>query len=326
MKATFAKYIITAVSTVFILTACTERINIATGQSEEMLMVYAKLSNDRSDQNIILKRTKDYFDPEFKNDFLGGAEMKVYTESGKVYNMVELDSSPGTYSPYDDEGNAIAMEIEPGEILLEMTISEEIYPATAGDYLISETVPERVTLDSVVVENTKTLGLDSYNLYIYAQDPPGEKNYYCLWLKIEYAEGEPAYYYGNSIMKYILIDDFGVDGEYMEKRSIATYPSGKYNTSGTNMYSGIPYLSPSDRITVTMGSISEGYYKFLSQCQSVKNGTNPFFGGPLSNIYSNIPGGAGYFTGYCTSSATTVVPAAVNNCGDRPIKLFCTEI
>jgi len=68
-------------------------------------------------------------------------------------------------------------------------------------------------------------------------------------------------------------------------------------------------VAPGDSIRLQVMNIEKGYYQFIRECTSEMYGENPFFGGPPSNITTNISNGAvGFFTGYCTKELTTVVP------------------
>lgn len=300
MKAILAKYVITAASLVFLFAACTERIDIDTGSIESKVVVYGTLVDTEGYQSIVVRSTKDYFNDDFHGDYLAGADIKIYTASGKMYELVEYPNANGFYS------SGMKMSIEPGELLLEMTIDEETHPEGAGYYLVSETVPHPVQLDSMTIERSKLMGVEVFNLSIYAQDPPDEENYYLFSALVRDSLGAITYS-STAITSYTLMDDSGFDGMYLDKMQVLTFISAKYKGSGSSG-GGVIYVSPGDEVTLQMSSISEGYYKFLTECQSVKNGTNPFFGGPPSNIHTNIPGGAGYFTGYCPTTATAIVP------------------
>jgi len=299
-KAIYIIIVVVATAIAWSLSSCTERIDIDTGENESAVVVYGTLADAPTYQTIVIRSTKNYFDPDYHGDYLSGVEVKVYTASGKVYPMVEYPNVTGFYTSEE------RMSVEPGELLLEMTIDKETLPSSNGYYLISETVPQPVKLDSIKIEASKLMGIEIYNLYIYAQDPPGEDNYYFFSTTVRDSEGAITYSSG-AITSYVLLDDSGFDGEYLDHHHVTTFISGKYS-NGNSSGSGTIYVSPGDEVTFQMSSISEGYYRFLSECQDAKNGTNPFFGGPPSNIYSNIPGGAGYFTGYCPTSAVTTVP------------------
>ena len=68
-------------------------------------------------------------------------------------------------------------------------------------------------------------------------------------------------------------------------------------------------VSPGDRIRLQVLNIEEGYYKFINECASEMRGENPLFGGPPSNISTNITNrAAGYFTAYRICEITGIVP------------------
>jgi hypothetical protein len=68
------------------------------------------------------------------------------------------------------------------------------------------------------------------------------------------------------------------------------------------------YLAVGDTVAFSLFHIERGYYDFIGQCQDEMSGENPFFGGPASNIVTNISnGGFGYFTAYAGCAAETTV-------------------
>ena len=62
-------------------------------------------------------------------------------------------------------------------------------------------------------------------------------------------------------------------------------------------------------ITVEVNRIDKGYYDFISQCKSSRDGETPFFGGPPANIVTNFsPGAVGYFSAYSPARKSIIVP------------------
>jgi len=58
-----------------------------------------------------------------------------------------------------------------------------------------------------------------------------------------------------------------------------------------------------------MLNIERAYFDFISDCSRERRGENPFFGGPPSNISTNLSAGAvGCFTSFCIEEQKTVVP------------------
>jgi hypothetical protein len=69
------------------------------------------------------------------------------------------------------------------------------------------------------------------------------------------------------------------------------------------------FLSSGDEVIVEYNRVEKGYYNFIEQAQHVKNGENPMFGGPPSNIQGNISNGAvGYFAAYSPARLKAVAP------------------
>jgi len=76
-----------------------------------------------------------------------------------------------------------------------------------------------------------------------------------------------------------------------------------------NMDSYYDYVKQGDKITLCISLIEKGYHDFLLQCQSERRGENPFFGGPASNITTNITnGGVGYFAAFSTTRLDAYIP------------------
>ncbi|MCE5225970.1 MAG: hypothetical protein LLG05_08925, partial [Porphyromonadaceae bacterium] len=69
------------------------------------------------------------------------------------------------------------------------------------------------------------------------------------------------------------------------------------------------FVESGDKITIEISRVEKGYYDFIMQCQQGIDGENPFFGGPPSNIDTNITMGAvGYFSSFSPTKFTVTVP------------------
>jgi len=289
--------------------ACTEGIIIDTWVEEETIIINSVLTDTpiypagaNDDFRMPVYYSSGYFTPDYFDNKITGADIKISSSFGNSYKLKEI--SEGWYFHNNESGESGGIYVSPGEtVTLDFFVDEGINPVY-GNFSVSETVPEPVKLDSISIEPAKILGMNTYNVGIYAQDPPGEDNYYLFLITVKDSFGNIKYH-TDRITSYILLDDSVSDGRYFDNMVINTSLSSAHNDGSS---SGIIYLAPGDEVIVYMCSITNGYYRFLTQCQSAKNGTNPFFGGPPSNIFSNIPGGAGYFTGYCHTTAGAVVP------------------
>jgi hypothetical protein len=140
-------------------------------------------------------------------------------------------------------------------------------------------------------------------LRIYAQEEPG-----------------PDYYYARAIIndtlstsrlsRAIVVSDYGIDGQYWDG-----LPLMQFEDSENEFFGGreeqyrYNIVTSGDKITFCISLIEKGFCDFVEQAQRERRGENPFFGGPASNITTNISnGGVGYFTSFCTTKMDVVVP------------------
>jgi hypothetical protein len=146
------------------------------------------------------------------------------------------------------------------------------------------------------------MGFLHYSLNIYAQEPFETENYYLFNFFINDTISN------NKVSDFIISDDLMYNGIYLNGISLRYFnDASDFEASGNDW--DIYLVSPGDRIRVQMLNIEKGYYNFIRECMMEKYGENPFFGGPPSNIHTNIPKGAvGYFTSYCIREKETVVP------------------
>jgi hypothetical protein len=149
------------------------------------------------------------------------------------------------------------------------------------------------------------MGYRHFSLNIYAQDPPEVPNYYLFKFFINDSISN------DKVSKFIITGDEFFNGEYLKGVSIFYFEDltdekvVKKNEGNDDVY----MASPGDRIRLQTMNIEEGYFQFIDQCMSEMHGENPMFGGPPSNIITNISnGGAGFFTGYCIHEIKTVIP------------------
>jgi hypothetical protein len=145
------------------------------------------------------------------------------------------------------------------------------------------------------------MGYKHYALNVYAQEEEGP-DYYCARTIINDTLTTLR------ISRYTVFSDFGVDGRYIDGLPIIQLEDYENPQFGEiNAYYN--YVKPGDKVTFCISRIERGYFDFIQQCQSERRGENPFFGGPASNIATNISnGGVGYFTAFSTTKSDAYVP------------------
>jgi hypothetical protein len=257
-----------------------------TNDSPPVIVIYGRLTDDFKYQEVNVSRSSPYFDDE-PNKGISEAVVTIQSSNNNYYHFTEADTIPGLYR------SDIKFSAQGG---VSYFLSVEVDfngDGVTEKYEASTTVLPRITIDSLSLESIKMFGHHNYILFMHFQDSP-EENYYffnvahndsLLTAKLsDYGISDNTMFKGQYVKGQLyLFDDISnkeKDSEESRKRSV--------------------YLQDGDRITAEGGLIPKGFFDFISQCQKEQRGENPMFGGPASNILTNISnGGVGYFTGYC---------------------------
>lgn len=280
----------------FILFSCTAPIEIDTGNSEPVIVINGTLTDEYKQQEIRISRSSPYFDDQ-PNTIVSGAIVKITTSSGNSYHLIENDSIAGLYQ------TSTKWSAQAG---VSYFLSVEIdfdSDGVADIYEASTTIIAPIQLDSIKIIPMNIMGHKNYALNVYAMDSPEHDYYLCKFLVNDTL-------ISTKISRYYTIDDIIFNGQYVNGAILRYFDNiDNRETDTDEQRKNSDYLSPGDKVELEMSRISKGYHNFINQCQKEMNGENPFFGGPASNITTNINnGGVGYFAGYCIMKANTVVP------------------
>jgi hypothetical protein len=283
-----------------LLASCVEPFDIITDSSPPVIVIYGYLTDEPAFHTVKVSASSPYFDTAL-NRSISGARVKITSSNNDVFRFMESDTVPGLYL------TTVRMRGVPG-----VTYSLSVETDFDGDgiretYSASSTMPDAAKVDSIEIKSMELMGYKFYNLGIFAQDPPSEDFYLG-----KYWINDSAVL--SSINRLSPIQDVAFNGQYLNGQVVQRFwdIAGKEkieNDAGDedNDRRRV-YLSPGDTVTFSLCRIEKGYFDFIVQCQSEMNGENPFFGGPASNIITNISnGGRGFFTAYSSSSAKTVV-------------------
>ena len=282
---------------ILLIFSCTAPIDINTRDSEPVVVIYGCFTNENANQKIRVMVSSPYFD-ETPNMAITDAKVTVKTSSGREYTFHG-----------DEDGYYFSnrrFSVVPGvtyyltvEVDYDHDGKNEIYEAES-------TTPPMLPADSIEIKAMSIMGYRHYALNLYMQDPPGVEN----WYLFKYMINDPLS--NDNITDYIISDDAMFDGRYMNGISI-TYFEDMTDPKVAAIHKDNPdvvVVYPGDQLRLLVSNIEKGYYEFISQCMQEKSGENPFFGGPPSNITTNLSGGAiGYFTSYCIFETETVFPA-----------------
>jgi len=267
--------------------SCTAPIDISTRDGEPALVIYGYLTDESKNQNIRLSRSSPYFQEE-ENPVVTDAKVRVTASNGKEYTFVH--DKDGYY--VSQRRFAAAPDVT---YRLSIEVNKDIYE-------VETTTLPKLPVDSITITKLNIMGFLHYSLNIHFQEPAETENYYLFKFFINDSISN------EKITDLILSDDEMFNGEYLDGVSVMYFNSAA-DFEDTDDDWGMYLVSPGDRIRLQVLNIEKGYYQFLRDCRTEKRGENPFFGGPPSNIYTNLPKGAvGYFTSFCITEKSIVIP------------------
>ncbi|MDR1881019.1 MAG: DUF4249 domain-containing protein [Tannerellaceae bacterium] len=277
-----------------LLPACTEPFDIKTADSPPVIVVYGSFTDEAAHHSIMVSSSSPYFDKR-PNQGIRGAEVWIESSAREVFAFAESDTLPGLYRMVEE---AAAVPGRSYTLTVEADFDSD---GTKERYTATSFMQRPLDVDSIEIRNVNLMGRKRYALYLYAQDPP-EENYRLATYKIN---GTAVI---DSISRLTVMADRGYNGQYMNGTPLEMFGDAAAVDEGNDENRNRIYLDIGDTVTLSLGHIEKGYYEFVNQCRNEMEGESPFFGTPASNIITNISnGGAGYFTCYPISKATTVV-------------------
>jgi hypothetical protein len=280
-----------------LLSSCVEPFDIKTDDSPPVIVIYGFLTDEPNYHSIRVSASSPYFDTSL-NKGVSGALVKISSDD-MLIDFHEIDTVPGMYVTV----NRIAGV--PGKTYSLSVETDFDNDGIRETYTATSTMLSAVEVDSVQIQSMTMMGQKFYTLNLYAQDTPDE-DYYLGRYKINDSVVL------SNINRLSPMSDAALNGQYINGLMIQGFRDESErekleSEDDENRYTRV-YLSPGDTVTFSLSRIERGYYDFIVQCQNEMNGENPFFGGPASNITTNISnGGLGYFTTYAFSTVKTIV-------------------
>jgi len=277
------------------LMSCTAPIDINTRDSEPVIVIYGCLTDEHKHQYVRVTRSSPYFEDK-ANPVVADADVYISDSEGNGYAL-----------EYGEEGyyfSKTPFAVRPG-ITYHLAVDVDFDGDGVRElYEAETTVLPAIPLDSIDVRPMTIMGYRHFSLNIYAQDPEEERNFYLFKFFVNDSISN------DRVSRFLITDDEFFNGSAIESNlyyfdDFTDERVVERNKDNDNAY----MVSPGDRILLQTISIEEGYYHFINQAASEMRGENPMFGGPPSNITTNITNGAvGFFTGYCIHESHTTVP------------------
>ena len=275
--------------------SCTERIDIKTDDAPPRLVIYGYITTDTVQHSIRITRSAGYFTTE-SPEGVSHATVIISDNDGKKIQLTENDSIPGLYQTadnvYGEEGKTYTLDIQ---LDFDGDHVSEHYQSSAYLKSINH-------IDSVGLQ-ASLLFKNMVEVLLYAQDLPGEKNYYSIFVAINDSV------VNSTINKFFVMDNALFRGQYMN--GVACY----YLNQDPNWEERNEKLRVGDKVTLNINAISKEYATFISNVQSEIRGSIPIFGGPPANVETNIRCVeqkdkifvSGFFTAYPSRYASIIV-------------------
>jgi hypothetical protein len=296
------KYLLAAFLTVALFSSCVEPFEINTNNASPVIVIYGCLTGELDYHKIKVSASSPYFATTLNRN-ISDADVKITSSDGKVFAFKEIDSVPGLYRTVDRVAGI------PGNTYSLSVATDFDNDGVKETYFATSTMPDVVEVDSIEVKNVTLMGYKFHFLNLYMQDPLSE-DYYLGQYKIN----DSAIF--SSIDQFSPMSDVGFNGQYINGQTVERFLDlseknriEEFDGNDDDDERRKPvYVTAGDVMTFSLCRIEKGYYSFISQCKKEMRGENPFFGGPPSNIVTNISnGGLGFFTTYSISTAKITV-------------------
>jgi hypothetical protein len=267
-----------------IAASCTEKINLKLDTTYTRLVVDGHITSDSMPHFITLTKTSDYFS-NVPSPRVVNATVSV-SDGTNTFPLTE--TFPGSSGVYQTDPKFAG--ISGKDYTLHITLPEAINGTT--EYTASSELIQVTKLDSIKTVFRPDFGKEGFwQVKLYAQDPPGRKNYYLLNL---YRNGK---LWSDTITKVGISDNQFFAGNYIDGIDVFFINNEhKWET-----------LYPGDTVMLELSAITKEYYEFISEVQQAGFSV-PFFSGPPANVKGNVSNeGVGFFAAYSSSFAKTIV-------------------
>jgi hypothetical protein len=278
------KQILIFLALAFFVVSCTEKINLKLDTTYTRLVVDGHIRSDTMAYSINLTKTSDYFSNS-PSPRMVNATVSL-TDGTTTFPLTE--TVPGQSGIYETDPKFA------GTIGKSYTLHISLPEVIAGttDYTASSQLIGVTKLDSIKTVFKPDMGKEGFwQVKLYAQDPPGRKNYYMINL---YRNNK---LWSDTITKVSVSDNQFFAGNYIDGINVFFINNEhKWET-----------LYPGDTVMMELSAITKEYYDFINQVQQA-GFSIPFFTGPPANVEGNVSNnGVGFFAAYSSSFAKTIV-------------------
>lgn len=275
-------YLIVAITIIISIPSCTEKIDIKIDNTDVRCVIYGEFTTDTTSHLIKISRSANYFSNK-PAEPISGATLTI-TDGTNIFPLTESVSTPGSYftssNVYGIPGKTYTLNVSNVDLLGDGIF--QTYTASSKLSPVSE-------MDSVqALYNSRWRG---WEIKAWALDPASTEDYYLFKVSVNNVLDT------DSLTNYVVAEDKFFNGS---------------QTNGITVYfiENKDKLLPNDLVSVDICGITEDYFKFISEAQTVVGPQVPMFSGPPANVRTNLSNNAiGFFAAYSKSSTSCKVKA-----------------
>lgn len=251
-----------------ILASCEKVIHLELAGSAEVIVIEAKLTDEKQTIQILVSKTSPYFSSGAGNP-VSGAVVSIRPDGGKPHYLVETE--PGVYSLDKVRAN-------PGFwYVVDVEYDSVTYSARS---FMNDPVP----IGDLGFAYFDGMGFfeNGYTVTCYIRDPGDTENYYRLKY---FVNGQP-------------IDDKG---------EISIYSDKLFNGKDIGIGQRMLVFQKTDTLTVELQAIDKAAYDYFSTLENITAGNWQQSAAPANPISNFNNGALGYFSAYSVSRKTVYV-------------------
>lgn len=296
----FLTYLFCGVSLLTCIYSCIAPIDIQTASSKPVLVISGNVSDLLEYQEVRLSSSSPFFDME-PNPLVSNAKVQIGTSTGDTFELEELPGHKGLYRTKVPFKGAPTVSYT---LKVNVDFNKD---GTEEEYTATTTMLEAPLIDSIQVRLLTIQTRTHFTSNLFAENPGKDQHYVTRYLINDTLATARLVQY--AILQSDMLGEGYINGiwiyDFMDTE--------RRNDLNEQRARDEVFMSRGDRVTLLMSSIDKGYFDFIAQCQKEYQGENPFFGGPPSNITTNLSNGAvGYFSSTATSKLTAIAPMVIS--------------
>jgi hypothetical protein len=251
-----------------LLLGCEKVIDVDLNESNPVIVIEGKLSDNLDFTEVKITKTSSYFDAD-QAEKISGADVSITDDRGHFFRLNEIEE--GIYIPYN------LLPRTGFKYKLSVEVEDQVYESVS-------TLNQAVKIDSLAVVYNEGFSFldDGYNVNMYIRDPKEVKNFYRLKIYINNELEDDA----NDL---ILFNDKNTNGSLVEvqiRRKL---------------------FQVGDTVKYELISMDEAAYLYLDAISEIIGDGSQGTAAPANPNPNFTNGALGYFSAYSSDEKTIIV-------------------